>query len=120
MGKYLLSIAAKQDLLRIQNYTTEKWGNLQASKYLVLLRNRIRWLAEHPYFGKRRDDIFDRLYSYPEGSHLIIYRLRPGKIQIVRILHQSMDYEIQCSPETPGIQETPARYLTPQAAVMNL
>ena len=53
----------------------------------------IEALAADPKKGRRIDDIRPGYRKQAAGSHFIFYRLaRPG-IEIVRILHQSMDVE---------------------------
>lgn len=48
-------------------------------------------LAKHPQEGKARDDIKVGYYSYFEGSHTIYYRIRDTHIDVIDVLHQSME-----------------------------
>ncbi len=43
--------------------------------------------------GHKRDSIEKGLYSYPQGSHFIVYMKSGDGIAIARILHQNMEIE---------------------------
>lgn len=53
----------------------------------------MKWLADNPKLGMERSEIQEGLYTYPQGSHFIVYRESANGIEIARVLHQSMDYE---------------------------
>lgn len=57
----------------------------------------MQWLTENTQLGKKRDDIQPGFYTYPEGSHFIVYRESNEGIEIARVLHQSMDIEQRLS-----------------------
>jgi len=63
------------------------------------LEQRFYWLAEHAGAGKVRDDIAQGLFSFPQGRHIIFYRISGPALEIARILHQTMDVEHQLSGE---------------------
>lgn len=48
-------------------------------------------LAEFPELGRRRDELFNGLRSWPVGSYLIFYIASADAILIVRILHGARD-----------------------------
>lgn len=92
MYKYRLSQAAHSSLADIAGYSCRQFGLLQTEKYMEKLRNRIRWLAEQPHFGRDRSDVKPGYFSYFEGSHTIFYvHMEEEVIGIIDILHQSMD-----------------------------
>jgi toxin ParE1/3/4 len=93
--KVKLSDLAIADLVGIEDYTARTWGEAQADKYLDQLEQRFYWLAEHVQSGKSRADIESRLCSFPEGKHIIFYRLDGIMLEVARILHRSMDVEQQ-------------------------
>ncbi len=41
--------------------------------------------------GVRRDDISKGLRAHPIRHHVVFYRDKPERVEIVRILHESMD-----------------------------
>jgi toxin ParE1/3/4 len=53
--------------------------------------SRFAWLSENPQIAKRRNDIKDGYYCFPEGSHVIFYTTTSYGIDIIGIPHQRMD-----------------------------
>ena len=88
---FKLTPAALDDFRAIGEYTLARWNEVQCDKYLDQLDSRFYWLAENPKLGYCRDEIKPGYYSYPEGSHVIYYRIQPDFIEIIAILHGHMD-----------------------------
>lgn len=99
MSRYTLSPSAKADILEIRQYTTEQWGERQTEKYTLQLQTRMKWLSDNPKLGMERSDLQKGMYTYPQGSHFIVYRESAKGIEIARVLHQSMDYENHLTQE---------------------
>jgi len=98
MATFTLTNAAKNDLKDIARFTQKRWGREQRNKYLKTLDNSFHQLASNPAIGKTCNEIKAGYYKFPTGSHMIFYRKKGAlKIQIVRVLHESMDVEIQFS-----------------------
>lgn len=57
------------------------------------IRRAIEIVAEDPRRGRTCDDVRAGYRKYPAGSHFVFYRLVEGGIDVVRILHQRMDFE---------------------------
>ena len=93
MSGYKLSKLAQEDIIRIADYTLETWGEKQTTKYLSQLEQRLESLVENPLLGKTRDDIKEGYRSYPEGSHIIFYRIKKDFIEIIGIPNQREDIE---------------------------
>jgi toxin ParE1/3/4 len=74
----------------IARYTFEKWGKEQAVRYAHGLRSCFQILAENPGMGRACDAISSGLHRHELGKHVVFYRLKPGGIRIVRVLHQQM------------------------------
>lgn len=91
MAGFRLSATAAADIERIRTFTKKTWGPDQATAYLRLLRERMRWLAAGPRRGKARPELREGLYSYRQDSHVIYYRLGRREIEIVRVLHRRME-----------------------------
>lgn len=72
----------------IARYTFERWGADQAVRYVQGLRTCFQTLAENPRMGRACDAIGAGLHRHELGKHIVFYRLRPGGIRIVRVLHQ--------------------------------
>lgn len=92
MPKYKLTREADHDLDGIWEYTYNQWGKKQANKYLNKLEERFFTLAENPYLGKRRYELAGSPMSFHCEKHVIFYRISDEGIEIIRVLHESMDF----------------------------
>ncbi len=82
---------AEEDLISIWCYTFEKWGVELADDYLDQLNEGIAMLAENPRIGTNIDQLRQGYRRYHIKHHMVYYRINPGQIEIVRILHEDMD-----------------------------
>jgi len=92
MAVYKLTPAADSDLQEIWEYTENHWGVDQADSYLYTLERRMTYLARNPKRGKHRKELPGSPFNYHEGKHVIFYRRKETGIEIIRILHDSMDF----------------------------
>jgi toxin ParE1/3/4 len=90
--KATITPQARSDLKDISHYTDKNWGRQQRLKYIELLKDRFSFLAENPQIGKKREEIIGSPLSYHEGKHVIFYRTTGQGIEILRVLHDSMDF----------------------------
>lgn len=98
MPSFHLTEQAKKDLKSIARYTQETWGRIQRNKYLAALDKRFHRLAETPELGRPCDEIREGYRKLYEGRHVIFYRsVAADEIEIVRVLHGSMDIESHLS-----------------------
>jgi toxin ParE1/3/4 len=93
MSGYVLSPRAKADLNEIWNYTAERWDEDQADRYIFDIRAAIETIARDPRRGRACDHIRAGYRKYPTGSHMLFFRVIDRGIDVVRILHQNMDFE---------------------------
>jgi len=91
MSKYTLRESAIEDLKEIGRYTKKQWSVEQRDKYLQRFSKRFSWLAENPLFGRPRDEVKHGYFSYNEGSHVIFYIVANNSIEILGVLHESME-----------------------------
>ena len=91
MAKYQLRPKARSDIDAVWDYTVKTWGVQQALSYVAVLRDVCAELADNPELGKRRDEVHKGLRVYPSGKHLVFYLTIDNGIDVVRILHGSMD-----------------------------
>ena len=92
MAKYRITNKAIKDLEDIWNYTLETWSERQADMYYEMLINSCQHIADNPTCGKSYNEITEDLSGFIAKKHIIFYRLvTHGEIEIVRILHGSMD-----------------------------
>ena len=89
--KYVVSSVAHDDLLSIWKYSADRWDGAQADLCIEAIAVRLAWLTRNPGLWHARPEFGDDLYSYPDKSHVIILREAHGSLQIIRVLHVSMD-----------------------------
>jgi len=90
LPKYSVSKQTQSDMRVIARYTVEKWGMAQAIRYARGLKESFQLLAENPGIGRVCDAISSGIHRHEQGKHVVFYRLNPGGIRVVRILHQQM------------------------------
>jgi toxin ParE1/3/4 len=82
-----------QDLIEIWLYTFDKWGERQADKYLDELDEATQLLAEQPMLSRERSEFSPPVRIHHHAHHLIVYLALEDGINIVRVLHESMDID---------------------------
>ncbi|GAB3699046.1 type II toxin-antitoxin system RelE/ParE family toxin [Mariniluteicoccus flavus] len=93
MSQYWLTPAARRDLSSIWDFTEERWGISQAEKYIREIQAAVERVADDPDRGRFREDVREGYRSYAIGSHVVFYLWRASHIEVVRILHQRMDFD---------------------------
>jgi len=86
MPAITLTVAARQDLLAIWAYIATD-NVAAADRVLDTLDARMQRLADHPLLGPARLDIAPDLRYLVSDNYLILYRILPDAVEIVRILH---------------------------------
>jgi len=89
--KLALRPRAVRDLEDIFNYSADLWGTQRAVLYLRGLQAGMERLLQFPELGRVIDDVKPGARLLPAQSHLILYRIGSGKIDVIRILHRRMD-----------------------------
>jgi toxin ParE1/3/4 len=92
-GRFVLKPRAPTDLDEIWDYTADRWGLDQAETYTRTLWRGIQTLANDTTLGREFNEVRAGYRQYPCGSHIVFYRLIDEGIEVVRILHERMDYE---------------------------
>lgn len=96
MRPFTLTRAAKADLRAIAIYTEDQWGIEQRNLYIKQFDDTFHLLAATPALGRACDEILPGYRKFPQGSHLVFYKNGTiSVIEIIRILHKSMDAEPQ-------------------------
>lgn len=93
MRRVILVPRARRDLAEVWNYTAETWSASQADRYLARLVSKINRLARPQPATRRCDDLYPGLWRVKSDSHLIFFLLADNEVQVVRILHEQMDFE---------------------------
>jgi toxin ParE1/3/4 len=100
MPGFRVTEKAKADLLGIARFTESKWGVQQRNDYLKSFDMAFHRISERPQLGKACDEIVQGYRKFPQGSHLVFFRTGlDAQVEIIRVLHQSMDVESRLSEE---------------------
>ena len=108
MAHFRLSRPAQADLVHILATSGERWGNEAKRRYAALLASAMRKAAADPMgpLTRGRGELDAGIRSFhirhargddPEATvkqpvHVLYYRaIQPGLIEIVRVLHESME-----------------------------
>ena len=92
MCPYLLTAAARKDIIDIGSFSTDRWGKRQRDKYLKQLDDAFKLLARQPETGHDAGEIKPGYKKFSQGSHIIFYRAgTESRIVVIRIIHNSMD-----------------------------
>jgi toxin ParE1/3/4 len=91
-GRYTISPRAQGDLDEIWTHTVKHWGIDQAEFYIRQIGRQIEAVAARPLIGHACPEVRAGYYKYPSGLHVLFYRLIEGGVDVVRILHERMDF----------------------------
>ena len=99
MARLIRSPRAKRDIVEALKYTHERWGTDQAREYAALIHDALVAIAADPERGKPRDDVRAGIRALHIGQrgrparHILFYRINAaGIVEIVRLLHDAMDF----------------------------
>ena len=92
MTRIALSPRARQDLDEIWDHTDATWGPEQAEAYTRQLWQAIETVAARPTVGRACPEIRAGYRKFAAGSHILFYRTSNEGTDVVRILHQRMDF----------------------------
>jgi toxin ParE1/3/4 len=95
MNSFFISRAARAALKNIAAYTQKNWGVVQRRGYIKELDVHFHFLAENSLSGISCNYIVDGMRKYQHKHHTIFYENVDQSISIVRVLHKSMDVELQ-------------------------
>jgi toxin ParE1/3/4 len=93
MARYVLSPRAQADLDEIWDYSASTWGNDRTERYIRELWQGILTVAADPRRGQSIGAIRAGYFKYAVGSHVLFYRRLVDGVDVVRILHQRMDFQ---------------------------
>jgi toxin ParE1/3/4 len=83
---FRLTAAAENDLLSIWDYIAQDNPDA-ATRQLIKIDETAALLGDNPQLGPARPDIAPEMRYFPTGSYLILYRIVPEGVEIVRVLH---------------------------------
>ena len=89
-SKLLVLPKALEDIKEIYRYSVDNWGVDKADNYAQILHNAMSQLMHNPQLGKVANVVRKDLFVFPAQSHHIFYKIYPDKVEVIRVLHQSM------------------------------
>ncbi|HEY2404996.1 MAG TPA: type II toxin-antitoxin system RelE/ParE family toxin [Polyangiaceae bacterium] len=90
MAGFRLLRRARADLLDIAAFTTERWGEVQAERYVTGLYSGFQTILDRPDLRRPFHEI-PPYFRALVGKHAVFYRLATdGEVLIVRVLHAAM------------------------------
>lgn len=93
-ARYILSPEARRDIEQIRDYCVEEAGAQVARHVLGQITKALRFLADTPGAGHRRDDLTDgNVRFWSVFGYLVVYDPTTKPIGIARVLHASRDLE---------------------------
>lgn len=91
-NKISFTSEALDDIQNIWDYTTYQWSISQAEKYFNIISTTIQLIASNPkLFGRFYTKLGKGIRGYRAGKHIILYRVVSEGIEVVRIVHGSMN-----------------------------
>ena len=99
-ARFILSVAAKTDLLKIGRFSERRWGKAQRNYYLKQIDDAFQFIASNPQIGKDASRVREGYRKFPVGEHVICYQAGTGEVvEMNRVLHRKMDAELHFSSE---------------------
>ncbi len=87
-----LTPLALRDLAGIHDWTWNKFGFLQADRYVSDLASLFKLVAENPGLARSANETRKDLFKCGSGSHVVFFRVSKRTLTVVRILHGGMDF----------------------------
>ncbi|MGX5803193.1 type II toxin-antitoxin system RelE/ParE family toxin [Bradyrhizobium sp. Arg314] len=83
---------ARRDLDGVWDDSLSQWGAERAEAYIRSIHSTMNLIDQFPAIARNASDIRPGLLKYSVGSHVVYLRMSEQSIDVVRILHQQMDY----------------------------
>jgi toxin ParE1/3/4 len=89
---YLLYPKAIDDLESIYLYSAREFGIKRTDDYILAIESGFQNVANDPLISRKCDDVRQNLRAFNIGSHVIFFKITHYGIAVIRILHQTMDF----------------------------
>lgn len=90
--KVILSPSALRDLQSISDYTLRNWGAEQEELYLKGVWGTLASIQASPESYRLREELIKGCRSARHEKHVIFFAVYGQTLQVIRILHGSMDF----------------------------
>ena len=97
MTHLVFSPKAQGDIDGIYIYTADNWSVARAERTIGEVRDACHGLAAGTRRGREVDHVRRGYWRIAVGSHFDFYRRTSSEIEIVRVLHQRMDFDVHLS-----------------------
>lgn len=92
MKRIILSPKAKSDFSNIWDYSLDTWGAERAEAYLRQLWANLQECADNPDIAVKADLVRKDYRKMISGNHVVYFKTIEGGIDVIRVLHQRMDF----------------------------
>ena len=86
-----LTDRALQDLVSIEVYSADTWGEEVATRYMDDFEAALKRLLENPNLLRTEPRLHDFLYFYRVNKHWLVCDLQPNAIFVLTVMHFRMD-----------------------------
>ena len=86
MARIVRSPRAAEDLIELWNWVAVD-DPMAADRMLDLIQQKLDMLAANPALGPARPDIAPDLRLFPIRRYVVLYRVLPDGIEVVRVVH---------------------------------
>ena len=90
---FLLYPKALDDLESIYLYSAREFGLQRTEDYILAIESSFQYLADDPLISRKCDYIRQSVRAFNIGSHVIFLKITDYGIAVIRVLHQSMDFD---------------------------
>ena len=91
MAEVSISGAARSDLLSIDDFGIDRFGEEAADALSAGFERAFAQLAEFPRSAPERQEYGEGIRCWIYLGYRVLYRIEEGKVVIVRVLHHSRD-----------------------------
>ena len=95
MTEVTWSLPALADLRAIDAWLTRNASPEQAVRSLAEISRRANFLRDFPHGGRPMIEHDFRVLRVPATPYLILYRLRPNGVEILRLRHERGDWHVE-------------------------
>jgi toxin ParE1/3/4 len=101
---YLISRHAAEDLEGIFEYTLLAWGEEQFERYRRAITRALEAVGADPMLvgSTARDDLLPGCRFFRVEHHYLVYRCGPRGVEVGRVLHERMNFEMRVAEEDFG------------------
>lgn len=89
---YRLYQKAIDDMESVYSYSANEFGIKRTEDYILAIESSFQHLADDPLISRKCDYIRPDLRAFNVGSHIIFFKTTHYGIAVIRVLHQSMDF----------------------------